>query len=56
MRGFVETDKIPAKSPIKIAEEREKRYVANHEIIGSTLVTTKPIADAIAQPRKTYDV
>jgi hypothetical protein len=38
-----------------MAEERENRYVANHETIGSTPVTTKAIADAIAQPRYTDD-
>lgn len=47
---------IPENIPIRIAEDGENRYVANHEIIGSTLVTTKPMADAIAQPRKTDDV
>jgi hypothetical protein len=47
---------VPANIPIRIAEDRGNRYVANHEIIGSTLVTTKPMADAIAQPRKTDDV
>jgi hypothetical protein len=38
-----------------MAEERENRYVANQETIGSTPVTTKAIADAIAQPRYTDD-
>jgi hypothetical protein len=37
------------------AEGRENRYVANHETIGSTPVTNKAIADAIAQPRYTDD-
>lgn len=48
-------EKIPENIPIQIAEERENRYVANHEMIGSTPVTTKAMADAIAQPRYTDD-
>lgn len=48
-------DNLPENIPTQMAEERENRYVANHETIGSTPVTTKTIADAIAQPRYTDD-
>lgn len=48
-------DILPENIPTQMAEERENRYVANHETIGSTPVTTKAIADAIAQPRYTAD-
>ena len=52
---YQHNERIPANIPIQMAEERENRYVANHEIIGSTPVTTKIIADVIAQPRYTDD-
>lgn len=44
---------LPVNMATQTAEEKEKRYVENHETIGSTPVTTKEIADAIAQPRYT---
>ena len=46
---------LPANMPTHIAEDRDKRYVANQDTIGSTPVTTKAIAEAIAQPRYTDD-
>lgn len=42
---------LHAKTPIHIAEERENRYVANHDTIGRTPVTNKATAEVIAQPR-----
>ena len=38
-----------------MADDRENRYVANHETIGSTAVTSKAITAATAQPRYTDD-
>lgn len=43
------------KIPTHIADDSENRYVANHEIIGNTAVTSKAIAAANAQPRYTDD-
>lgn len=49
-KEYENKENIPENIPTHVAEERENRYVANHEMIGSTPVTAKATADAIAQP------
>lgn len=44
-------EQLPANIPTHIAEEIEKRYVANQDTIGSIPVTTRATTQDIAQPR-----
>lgn len=46
---------LPANIVTHIAEERENRYVANQDTIGSRPVTSKTTIEAIAHPRYTDD-
>lgn len=42
---------LPMNMAIHTAEEREKRYVANHETAGKTPVSTRANTDANAHPK-----
>ena len=49
------SDYPPVNVPTHAAEDMENLYVANHETMGSTPVTSNAIVEVIAQPRYTDD-